>query len=115
MLLVGAGCAVGPNYRRPSAPVTAKWEVAEPWRAAAPKDAIPKTNWWTLFRDDELRALEGELLTANQTLKVALAHIEQARASAAVQNAALFPTLSVAPSVGRERYSGNRPTGSTIQ
>ncbi len=113
ILSVGSACTVGPNYVRPPATAPVKWEVAEPWREAAPKDAIPRTSWWTLFRDGDLQALENELLAANQTLKVALAHFEQARASAAVQNAALFPTLSVAPGVGVEHYSGNRPTGST--
>lgn len=110
-----AACTVGPNYNRPAAPVPARWEVAEPWREAAPKDAVPKTAWWALFRDDELQALENELLQANQTLQSALAHFEQARASAAVQNAALFPTLAVAPSAGAEHYAGNRPSGSTAQ
>jgi outer membrane protein, multidrug efflux system len=43
-----------------------------------------------------------------------VAHYQQARASAAVQNATLFPTLAVAPSAGRQRYSGDRPTGSNI-
>jgi NodT family efflux transporter outer membrane factor (OMF) lipoprotein len=43
---------------------------------------------------------------------VARAHLDQARASAAVQNARLFPTLSVGPSAGGELYSGNRATGS---
>lgn len=108
-----AGCTVGPNYKRPTAPVPVRWEVAEPWREANPKDAIPKTAWWTLFHDDELNGLETELLGANQTLKAALAHFDQARASAAVQNAALFPTLGVNPSASRQRYSGTRPTGSS--
>jgi NodT family efflux transporter outer membrane factor (OMF) lipoprotein len=109
-----AGCTVGPNYKRPTAPVPAKWQVTEPWREAAPKDAVPKTSWWMLFQDDDLKGLETDLLAANQTLKVALAHFDQARASAAVQNAALFPTLSVDPSAGRERYSGTRPSGSPV-
>jgi NodT family efflux transporter outer membrane factor (OMF) lipoprotein len=94
--------------------VAANWQVAEPWRQAAPKDAVPKTTWWTVFHDDELNGLENDLLATNQTLKVSIAHFEQARASAAVQNATLFPTLSVGPQAGRERYSGTRPTGSTI-
>ena len=109
-----AGCTVGPNYKRPSAPVAAKCEVTQPWREAEPQDSIPKTAWWTVFHDDELNGLENELLAANQSLKVSLANFEQARASAAVQNATLFPTLSTAPSAGRERYSGTRPTGSSI-
>jgi outer membrane protein, multidrug efflux system len=105
---------VGPNYKKPSAPVPANWQVSEPWRQAEPKDAVPKTTWWTLFHDNELDGLENDLLASNQTLKVALAHYAQARASAAVQNATLFPTVSVGPSAGGERYSGTRPTGSTI-
>jgi NodT family efflux transporter outer membrane factor (OMF) lipoprotein len=109
-----AGCTVGPNYKKPTAPVPASWQVTEPWRQAQPKDAVPKTEWWTLFHDDELNALETQLLAANQTLKVSVAHFEQARASAAVQNATLFPTLGVNPSIGGERYSGTRPTGSNV-
>lgn len=109
-----SGCTVGPNYKRPSAPVAAKWDLTEPFREADPKDAVPKTAWWTIFHDDDLNGLETELLAANQTLKVALANFDQARASAAVQNATLFPTLDVAPSAGRQRYSGTRPTGSAI-
>ncbi len=116
VLLAGwlAGCTVGPNYKKPAAPVPANWEVMEPFRQATPMDGVPKTSWWTAFHDDELNSLENDLLTANQTLKVALAHFDQARASAAVQNATLFPTLGVAPTAERQRYSGTRSTGSNI-
>jgi len=109
-----AGCTVGPNYKRPTAPVPAQWQVVAPFREAAPKDAVPKTSWWTVFHDDELNSLENDLLAANQSLKVAIAHLDQARASAAVQNAALFPTVGVDPAAGRQRYSGTRSTGSNI-
>jgi outer membrane protein, multidrug efflux system len=112
--LLCAGCTVGPNYKRPTAPVPATWQVQEPWREADPRDSVPKTEWWTLFHEDELNGLENDLLAANQTLKVAVAHFAQARASAAVQNATLFPTVTAGPGVGVERYSGNRPTGSAV-
>jgi NodT family efflux transporter outer membrane factor (OMF) lipoprotein len=113
-LFLLTGCTVGPNYKRPTAAVATKWDVAEPWREAAPKDAIPKTSWWTVFHDDDLNTLENELLASNQTLKVALAHYDQARASAAVQNATLFPTVQVNPAADRQRYSGTRATGTKI-
>src|SRR4029077_12825335 len=45
-----------------------------------------------------------------QTLKVSIARLEQARATAAIQVATLFPTLSTSPGVTRQRLSGNRPT-----
>jgi len=116
ILLAGgiAGCTVGPNYKKPAAAVPAKWDVEEPFREAAPKDAVPKTAWWTVFHDDELTGLENDLLASNETLKVALAHYRQARASAAVENATLFPTFSVAPTAARQRYSSNRATGTNI-
>jgi len=115
-LLAGllAGCTVGPNYKRPAAPVAAKWDITPPWREAEPKDAVPKTEWWSLFHDGDLNAMETDLLASNQTLAVSVATLEQARAAAQIQNATLFPSLGVAPTIGGQRYSGNRATGSNI-
>ena len=104
------GCAVGPNYKRPPAPTVASWELAEPWREGVPKDSIPKGEWWSVFHDDDLNALEAQALTANQTLKVSLARLEQARAAAAIQVSTLFPTVGTSLSAERQRLSGNRPT-----
>ena len=113
-VLFAAGCTVGPNYKRPAAVAPAKWDVAEPWRESAPKDAFPKGEWWAVFHDDELNALEKQALDGNQTIKVAMAHLEQARATAMLQVSTLFPTLGVAPSVERQRLSGNRPPNSNF-
>ena len=109
-----AGCTVGPNYKKPAAPVPAQWQVEAPFREAAPKDGVPKTTWWTVFHDNELDGLENELLASNQTLKVAVAHFQQARASAAVQNATQFPTVGVTPGADRQRYSSTRATGTVL-
>ncbi len=112
-VLIG-GCTVGPKYQRAAAPVPAKWDVAEPWRESAPKDGFAKGEWWGVFGDAELNALETQSLDANQTIKVAAARLEQARASAAVQIATEFPTLSTSPSAQRQRLSGNRPASSNF-
>ena len=109
-----AGCTVGPAYNRPTATVPAKWNVTEPWREGAPKDAVPKGEWWSVFHDDELGALELQALEANQTIKTAAAHLEQARAAASLQIATQFPTLSTAPLAERQRLSGNRPPGGPV-
>jgi NodT family efflux transporter outer membrane factor (OMF) lipoprotein len=103
------GCTVGPNYQRVTAPVPAKWDVSAPWRESDPKDSVDKGEWWSVFQNEELNALEKQALDANQTIKVAAARLEQARASAAVQIATQFPSFSTAPSVERQRLSGNRP------
>jgi len=111
---LAAGCTVGPNYHRPAAVVPAKWDVAEPWRESVPRDALPKGAWWSIFHDDDLNALEQQALDANQTIKISAAHLEQARASAAIQISTLFPTFGTAPSVERQRISGNRPAVSSL-
>lgn len=111
-ILFAAGCTVGPNYHRPSATVPAKWDVAEPFREAAPKDGISKGPWWSVFEDEELDTLEKQALDANQTLKVSVARLAQSRAQAALQVSTIFPTFATAPSAERQRLSGNRPTSS---
>jgi outer membrane protein, multidrug efflux system len=114
VFVFAAGCTVGPKYQRGSAPVPAKWDVAEPWREGAPKDGVPKGEWWSFFHDEELNALEKQTLDANQTIKIAAARLEQARASAAVQIATQFPALTTAPQAERQRLSGNRPTSGSF-
>jgi outer membrane protein, multidrug efflux system len=114
VFVCAAGCTVGPKYQRPSAPVPGKWDVTEPWHESAPKDGVAKGEWWGVFQDEELNALEKQTLDANQTIKVAIARLEQARASAALQIATQFPTLSTAPSALRQRLSGNRPSSSNF-
>ncbi len=113
-LVLACGCTVGPKYQRAAAPVPAKWDVAEPWRESAPKDSLPKGEWWGVFHDDDLNALEKGALAANETIKIGAAHLEQARAAAAIQVAYLYPTLTTTPSVERQRLSGDRPANSNF-
>lgn len=115
VFLFVAGCTVGPKYQRASAPVPAKWDVAEPWRESAPSDQVAKGEWWSVFQNDELSALAKEALDANQTIKVAIARLEQARQAAALEIATEFPTLSTAPSAERQRLSGNRPSSGNVR
>lgn len=111
--LGAAACApVGPKYTKPAAPAVAAWETPAPWRPSDPRDAIPKGAWWTIFRDDELGALEVKAIAANQTLKVAAAQYEQARALAALALSANYPHVSFVPSVGSQQLSGTRAGGS---
>ncbi|HEX8810360.1 MAG TPA: efflux transporter outer membrane subunit, partial [Terracidiphilus sp.] len=107
------GCAVGPKYQRPPIQAPPAWTSENPWREAAPKDAIPKGAWWEIFHDAELNGYEEQLLRANQSLAAARDRLDQARSLARVASAGLFPTLSTDPNASRNRYSGNRPEGST--
>jgi outer membrane protein, multidrug efflux system len=111
VLVLAAGCTVGPRYSRPAAPAPAPdaWRTQPPWQEAAPKDSIPKGTWWQIFHDPALDAYEQQLLQANQSLFAARDRLSQARSLARVATADFFPQVSTDPSAARERYSGNRP------
>lgn len=111
-----AGCAVGPNYKRPVAPAPAPdaYKTQTPWREAAPKDSLPKGAWWEVFQDAELNGYEQQLLTANQSLLAAKDRLEEARSLARVTSAQFFPQATVDPNAARTRYSGHRPEVVTI-
>jgi NodT family efflux transporter outer membrane factor (OMF) lipoprotein len=113
-----AGCTVGPNYHRPSAEVPAHWDTTAPWVQGTPRDDLPKGAWWAVFHDDQLNSLEQQALDANQTLKVSVARLQQARANASIQVANNFPTFGLAPSstlpsAQRQRLAGGRPVASS--
>src|SRR5262252_4500545 len=76
-----AGCMVGPDYERPSAPTPPAFKETEGWKAAEPKDNAPRGNWWEAFGDSDLNALEHEVESANQTVQAAEARVREARAA----------------------------------
>lgn len=114
ILLLLAGCKVGPEYTRPSVPVAPAWKEQPPWRVASPQDTISKGNWWTIFGDDELNHHEDQAIKANQTIEAARFQLEEARASARITQSGLFPQLSAGVTAQRTRTSQNQPTSSGV-
>src|ERR1700733_11483417 len=84
LLLVGvlsfAGCAVGPKYKTPTAPVTPAYKEMGDWKTAQPSDQNLGGNWWELFHDPQLNALEQQINVSNQNIRAAVAQYQQARA-----------------------------------
>jgi outer membrane protein, multidrug efflux system len=104
-----AGCAVGPDYHRPSADVAPAWQPAEPWHEAAPGDTALKGRWWELFDDPALNPLVEQALAGNQNLRVAAARLAQARDQLTIARSALFPAIDLSASAVRSKDSANRP------
>ncbi len=123
MCLLLAGCTVGPNYKRPDAPVPPAYKenggseatVPPPnppggtWKPAQPADNVLRGKWWELYGDVQLNALEDKVAVSNQTLKAATEQYLAARDQVKVSRAAYYPTLSVGTTASRERESQNRP------
>ena len=85
-----SACAVGPNYVRPSAPLTPAFKEAQGWAPAEPADAAPRGDWWTLLNDPVLDQLERQVVVSNQNLAAAEAAYRQASAMVSEQRAALL-------------------------
>lgn len=113
-LFLLSGCTVGPNYHRPDVATAPTWKEQPPWRAADPKDSIPKGEWWTTFADSELSQYEAQALKSNQTIEIARNQLEQARASARITQSGLFPHLVAGVSAQRSQNSAGRPTTSGV-
>jgi NodT family efflux transporter outer membrane factor (OMF) lipoprotein len=109
LVFLSVGCPVGPNYHRPDAPAAIAWKAEDPWRPGDPRDQIPKGEWWKIFGDADLDTLEAQAMGANPTLQAGAARLEQARATARLTVAGLYPQAGVSASPSRSRESGNRP------
>jgi NodT family efflux transporter outer membrane factor (OMF) lipoprotein len=113
-LLLLSGCAVGPRYSRPSAPVPTDYkETPQNWKPAEPADQTLRGKWWEVYQDPQLDALEEKINISNQSLKAAQAQFTQARATVRYSRADYYPTVTAGVSATRERYSGNRPLNLT--
>jgi multidrug efflux pump len=119
LLFIGMLCAavparaglltVGPDYLAPTNALPAEYKAVElgNWKEGRPLDQVPKGEWWTVFADPPLDALEVQAMQASQNLKAAVARVEEARATARVSRSSLFPSVSLDPSYSRQRYSPN--------
>jgi NodT family efflux transporter outer membrane factor (OMF) lipoprotein len=108
-ILSFAACAVGPKYKAPAVPAPPAYKEMGNWKTAQPSDQNLGGNWWEIFQDPQLNALEQQIDVSNQNLKAAVAQYQEARAALRYARADYYPTLSTAPSATREKFSGNRP------
>ncbi len=83
------GFKVGPNYRRPAAPVAEDWIDAGDRRVR--KDSEELQRWWAVFNDPTLEALVTNASQQNLTLRQAGFRVLQARAARAIVAGNFFP------------------------
>ncbi|WP_233805084.1 efflux transporter outer membrane subunit [Paraburkholderia sp. HP33-1] len=120
-----AACSVEPTYKRPDVETPAAFKeapaVATPasaasgsaasaentgtWKQAQPADDALRGEWWKVFGDPQLDALEEQAAIANQDLKAAAARVQQARAVTQAAKSDWFPKLDAGFGPTRERAS----------
>jgi NodT family efflux transporter outer membrane factor (OMF) lipoprotein len=106
-----AGCMVGPDYVRPTAPETPAFKEATGWKVGEPRELAPRGAWWEAFADPELDSLVRQVEVNNQTVQAAAARVREAQAAMRAARAPLFPAIDAnASAVRRSQATG---TGGT--
>ena len=97
-----AGCAIGPDYKRPP--------VAEPpvfrGQATAEAASLADLPWWEVFQDPILKNLITEALGSNYDVNIAAARVQEARAQVGVARSEYFPAIDYNVGAQRTRFSG---------
>jgi multidrug efflux system outer membrane protein len=92
-----AGCAVGPNYKRPAVDTPADYRFSP----TQTTNSIGDLQWWEVFKDPTLEDLIRTALTNNYDIKQAVARVEQARQQVTVARSPIFPQIGYGGDVGR--------------
>ncbi|HEX5208120.1 MAG TPA: efflux transporter outer membrane subunit [Steroidobacteraceae bacterium] len=107
-----SGCAVGPNYHRPTTQVATQFPTTAPKQqtrgeSSASNDvyshAPAQTEFWKQFDDPVLNGMIGDALAANYDLRIALGRLVQARALRNESRFDLAPTVTASGGYTKQR------------
>jgi NodT family efflux transporter outer membrane factor (OMF) lipoprotein len=98
LVLLAAGCSVGPDYKRPVVIPAAAFKEQDGWKPSEPADILSHGPWWRIFNDQVLSGLEAQVNLSNETVKSAAAAVDEARAMVREAQASFFPSLSLSAS-----------------
>jgi len=104
VVLLTAGCAVGPNYKRPNVNPPGVYRGVMPQEAAQPAtESLGDQKWWEVFQDEELQKLIRTALQQNFDVQIAAARILQAQAQLGITRADQFPSIAAGASAIDQR------------
>jgi NodT family efflux transporter outer membrane factor (OMF) lipoprotein len=109
-----AGCAVGPDYHRPAAPLEEHFQAQSSLQQRSPSDPASLAIWWKSFGDPLLNQLVSDALMQNLDLAQASARMVQARAGLGAATAALLPSGNISGQATRAYQSVETPLGQVL-
>src|SRR5579862_3323903 len=101
--IVLAGCAVGPNYQRPTVQTPSSFRAPTP--PASDPASLADLKWFEVFKDEKLQELVRTALVQNYDLRDAAARVEAARANLGITRSNQFPNLAASGGVDAFRFS----------
>jgi NodT family efflux transporter outer membrane factor (OMF) lipoprotein len=120
LLLLLSGCTVGPDFKPPAAPSTARYTAPDETRvgaADASSGSSPQTlavgekvavDWWTLFQSPDLDSVVKQAIDGSRTLESAKERLTQAHEAIAAASSALYPQVAVGAGVDRQKVSATQ-------
>ncbi len=122
------GCAVGPNYKRPTVNTPATYrqpdeDIITPKSAATPQPSTPSgtattqppaaslgdEKWWDVFQDKELQGLIRTALKNNYDVRIAATRVLQAQAQLGITRADQLPSIGVGGNITSQQSPQNGP------
>jgi NodT family efflux transporter outer membrane factor (OMF) lipoprotein len=119
VVVLMAGCTVGPDFHHPPAPVLASYARPSLGTTTASSEVVGSeaqrfvpeqelsSQWWTLFQSPPLNALLEHALQASPTLVAAQAALRQALELVAAQRGTYYPTIQASFAPSYQKSSGN--------
>ena len=102
--ILGSGCAVGPNYKKPSVNVPGTYRGLAPEETGKSDSAsLGDQKWWEVFQDEKLQSLIRTALQQNYDVRIAGARILQAQAQLGITRADQFPSVSAGANISDQR------------
>jgi len=90
-----AACALGPGYKRPNEAVPEHWTDTT---LSVNDSSYANLHWWDVLGDTTLQRLVRVALQENRDLRVALAHVNEARAQLGIQRLEFLPQIDASGS-----------------
>ncbi len=109
-----AGCAVGPDYVRPTIPMPEQFHGQAAIGLRHATASADLATWWTGFRDPQLTRFVKIALEQNLDLAQAFARVTQARAGLGAADAALLPSANASGQASRAYQSVETPLGQVL-
>lgn len=109
-----AGCAVGPDYHRPDAPLPERYQAQSAVQQRSASRPACFAVWWDGFGDPLLSQYVTDALAQNLDLAQATARMAQARAGLGAATAALLPSGNVSGQAARAYQSAETPLGQVL-
>src|SRR6201987_1658213 len=102
VLVLEAGCMMGPKYKRPAVNVPQQYRTPEPQQATQ-ASSLGNEGWWEVYQDPVLAQLIHTAIADNYDLRIAAARVLEAQAQVGITRSNQFPSASLGADVFSEQ------------